>query len=100
MGEHIKGNQKEAKPMILTIALVIAALLLFSMGRLFQNVDLWITILLFLLIDIGFIVAMILGIRTRRGSIILISVISNGIFFILLSFFIFLLALANGISEA
>ncbi|MGG0287629.1 hypothetical protein ABEY41_21480 [Peribacillus butanolivorans] len=99
MDHSIQENKNAAKPMMLTIALVLAGILLFTIRGIFQNVDLWIPNTLFLLIDIGFIVAMIMGIRTRRSSIILFSVISNGIFFILLSFFIFLLALANGISE-
>jgi cation transporter-like permease len=53
----------------------------------------------FFAIDIGFIVALVLGVRTKKPSVVWFSIIANSIFFVLLSGVMFLLAIANGISE-
>ncbi|MFP7487294.1 hypothetical protein SFC65_24390 [Priestia filamentosa] len=98
---------KESKPIILTVLLLIATFFvvfanwLFPQNSIFPNRsgDLTITLWLLSVIDIGFIVALILGIRTKKPSIIWFSIISNGMFFILLSAVMLLLAIANGISE-
>jgi hypothetical protein len=93
-----KSNKQEAIPLILTVVLVIAALLVFFIGRLVPNLDLRISIFLFFLIDIGFLVALILGTKAKQFGIRVISVLSNGLFFIALSFFTFALTLAYGLS--
>lgn len=92
-------NKQAAISLILTIVLVLAALLVLFIGRSVQNLDLRIAIFLFSLIDIGFLVAMILGTKTKQFGIRVLSVISNGIFFIALTLFTLALALAYGISE-
>ncbi|WP_350301319.1 hypothetical protein [Peribacillus frigoritolerans] len=97
--ENQKVNKQAAIPMILTVVLVIAALLVFYIGRFFPNSDLRIPIFLFFIIDIGFLVALILGIKTKQFGIRVISVISNSIFFIALTLFTLALTLAYGISE-
>lgn len=97
--ENQKVNKQAAISLILTIVLVIAALLVLFIGRSVQNLDLRISIFLFSLIDIGFLVAMILGTKTKHFGIRVLSVISNGIFFIALTLFTLALALAYGISE-
>ncbi|PFK31466.1 hypothetical protein COI93_20800 [Bacillus cereus] len=99
MENNIRESKKIAKPIIWTISLLIATLLVFVTTRLYPNTDLRISIILLTIIDIGFIVALVLGIKTKNTSIMIFSIMSNGIFFILLSVFIFLLLLANGISE-
>ncbi|WP_394556523.1 hypothetical protein [Priestia aryabhattai] len=43
--------------------------------------------------------ALVLGIRTKKPSVMWFSIITNSIFFVLLSALMFLLAIANGISE-
>ncbi|MCK2000497.1 hypothetical protein MZM54_03700 [[Brevibacterium] frigoritolerans] len=92
-----EDNKQAAIPLIMTVVLVIAALLVFFIGRYVQNVDLRISIFLFSLIDIGFLVAMFLGIKTKQYSIRVISVISNGLLFVALALFTFALTLAYGI---
>lgn len=95
----IQEGKQMAKAMILTIVLVVLGLVIFMIGREFPNSNLWIMITLLLLVDIVFIVAMILGIRTKNSSVIIVSVITNGMFFLLLTLFLFFLTLANGLSE-
>ncbi|WP_144561199.1 hypothetical protein [Bacillus mycoides] len=99
MENNIQESKKVANPIIWTISLLIATLLVFVTTKLYPNTDLRISIILLTIIDIGFIVAFVLGIKTKNASIMIFSIISNGIFFILLSIIIFLLLLANGISE-
>lgn len=99
MENNIQESKNVTKPIIWTISLLIATLLVFVATRLYPNTDLRISILLLAIIDIGFIVTLILGVKTKNASIVIFSTISNSIFFILLSIFIFLLLLANGISE-
>ncbi|WP_421085519.1 hypothetical protein ACN5XJ_17335 [Priestia sp. MF3] len=72
---------KENKPIVLTIILLAAAFVVFFA------------------IDVGFIVALVLGVRTKKPSVVWFSIITNSIFFVLLSALMFLLAIANGISE-
>lgn len=99
MRNQIRENQNEVKPIILTVLLIVTALIILFVMRQFPNTDLWISIVLYVIIDIGFLIAMFLGIKTKKMPIIIFSVISNSIFFLLLSIFIFFLAIANGISE-
>ncbi|PEY32475.1 hypothetical protein CN354_21055 [Bacillus cereus] len=96
----MREGKKIAKPILWTISSLVATLLVFVITRLYPNTDLQISIVLLAIIDIGFIVALILGVKTKNTSIMIFNVISNGIFFILLSIFIFLLLIANGISES
>jgi hypothetical protein len=60
------GNRSEAKPFILTAVLVIAAAVIFFIARQFPNTSIWIGIVLYLLIDIGFLFSIFLGIKTRK----------------------------------
>ncbi|AUD12493.1 MULTISPECIES: hypothetical protein [unclassified Planococcus (in: firmicutes)] len=99
MRTQVQEGQKEAKPIILTMILPIAALMVLLIFRQFPNVNFWISMSLYLLIDIGFLIAMLLGIRTKKMPIIIFSVLANGAFFVMLSAFIYLLLLGHGISE-
>jgi hypothetical protein len=98
---------KGIKPILLTGILLAAAFVVFFANWLFpQNSifpsrkgDLTIPLWLFFAIDIGFIVALVLGVRTKKPSVVWFSIIANSIFFVLLSGVMFLLAIANGISE-
>ncbi|WP_129703185.1 hypothetical protein [Priestia megaterium] len=98
---------KENKPIVLTVILMAAAFVVFFANWLFPQKsifpsttgDLTIPLGLFFAIDVGFIVALVLGVRTKKTSFVWFSIIANSIFFVLLSGLIFLLAIANGISE-
>jgi len=105
---HEKVNHLEVKeevtksamnPISLTISLIIAAFLILVKTRWFPNLSLWVDIGLYFLIDIGFIIALIMGIRTKHKPIIIFSIIANAIFFIFMTIFVLLLAFAMGISE-
>ncbi|MBC6971996.1 hypothetical protein H9I32_06015 [Bacillus sp. Xin] len=99
MKNNIRESKKIAISILWTISLLIATLFVFITTKLYPTIDLRISMILFFIIDIGFIIALILGVKTKKTSIVIFSVISNGIFFILLSIFIFLLLIAHGISE-
>ncbi|MCM3770275.1 hypothetical protein [Priestia aryabhattai] len=98
---------KENKPILLTVILLAAAVVVFFADWLFpQNStfpsrrgDLTIPLWLFFAIDVGFIVALVLGVRTKKPSVVWFSIIANSIFFVLLSGVMILLMIANGISE-
>ncbi|MFF2440133.1 hypothetical protein [Priestia megaterium] len=98
---------KESKPILLTVILIAVAFVVFFANRLLpqnsifpsETGDLTIPLRLFFAIDIGFIVALVLGVRTKKPSVVWFSIIANSIFFALLSGLLFLLAIANGISE-
>lgn len=92
-----KANKKAAIPLIMAVVLLMAALLVFFIGRFFPNSDLRISIILFSLIDIGFLVAMIMGTKIYQFGLRVISVISNGIFLVASTLFTLALALAYGI---
>ncbi|MGY3189826.1 hypothetical protein [Lysinibacillus sp. TE18511] len=96
MENQSKSNRLAAISLIMTVVLVVAALLVLFSG--IPNSDLRISIFLFLMIDIGFIVAMILGIKTKQTGIRVFSVISNGIFIVFVFFFMFAIAFFYGFS--
>ena len=93
--------KKQFYPIILTLVLFLVALLVFFVfnGRIFPNINLWIPIFLYILIDVGFIVSLILGIKSKNKTVKVFSILSNIAFMIPLSIWLFLLLLANGISE-
>lgn len=93
-------DKKTIKPIILTMVLLIAALLVFFIPRLFPGTSLWVGIILFFIIDVGFIVAFVLGMKSKQRSVKVFSIIINGLLFIFLSAIIYLLLLANSIAES
>ncbi|WP_369899572.1 hypothetical protein [Bacillus manliponensis] len=100
MSNDIQPNNQEAKPIILTLFLLIAALLVFFIPRLFPGTSLWVGIILFFIIDVGFIVAFVLGMKSKQRSVKVFSIISNGLLFVFLSTVIYLLLFVKGISGA
>jgi len=94
-----QGTFTEAKPVVLTLSLVLAAIIVLVIGWALPNMNFWVYFFLYGFIDFGFILAMILGIRTKNKPVMIFSVIANSIFFVALSSFIFLLLLGHGISE-
>lgn len=97
-GGNILKQHKEFYPIILTLVLFLVALFIFFVFR-SPNLNLWIPIFLYVLIDIGFIVSLILGVKSKNITVKVFSILSNITFMIPLSIMIFLLLLANGISE-
>lgn len=98
MKGEIQGNRSESKPIILTGVLLVAALLIFYTANTIQNVNLSIGVVLYSLIDIGFLVAMFLGIKTKNKSIMIFSIIVNSFLFVTLLAIIYLSLIAIGIS--
>jgi hypothetical protein len=96
---EIQGNRSETRPVILTGVLVVAALLIFFIASTIGKVNLSVGMVLYSLIDIGFLLAMYLGVRTKNKPIIVFSLIVNGILFLVVLAMIYLMAIANGISE-
>ncbi len=94
---NILKQHKEFYPIILTLVLFLVALFIFFVLR-FPNINLWIPIFIYILIDIGFIVSLILGVKSKNITVKVFSILSNITFMIPLSILIFLLMLANGIS--
>jgi len=100
--ENVILNEKifsRINPLALTVSLVIAAFLVLVLSRLIPNVNLWIVIAIYFLIDIGFIVAMVIGIRTKIKPVVIFSILANSVFFVFMTGFVLLLLLAMGISE-
>jgi hypothetical protein len=99
-GGNILNQQKEFFPIILTFFLFLSAFFVFFINEgIFQNISLWIPVSLYFLIDIGFVVAIILGIRSPNSTVKMFSILSNIALMIPLSIWLYLLLLANGISE-
>ena len=94
-----QGTFTEVKPIVLTLLLVLVSILVLVISWQLPNINFWVYFFVYGLIDIGFILAMILGIRTKNKPVIVFSVIANSIFFAALSSFIVLLLLGHGISE-
>lgn len=85
---------------LLTAGLLIAAVAVYLFSAKVSYVeDLRVTIGLLSLIDIGFVAALIWGLRSSETGIRLFSIIANSIFFAGLTVLILLLMLAQGISE-
>ncbi|MGE8037569.1 hypothetical protein B1B04_23260 [Lysinibacillus sp. KCTC 33748] len=92
--------RKESRPIIFTLILVIATFAVFFISRFVNEPYLTIFLGLFALIDIGFIVSIVMGIRTKKTNIIILSVIVNGLCFVLLTIFLLLVGFGIGFSEA
>ncbi|GLI86623.1 hypothetical protein ANABIO32_44560 [Rossellomorea marisflavi] len=96
--ENEKLDKRSLQAVSLTAVLLVAAILVFPIGKLVKA-DLWLPITLFALIDAGFILALFMGIRSQQRFVKLFSILANGVFIIVTSFMIYLLLIANGISE-
>lgn len=99
MEYKVEGNKSAMNPIVLSVSLIIAAFLILVKKSWLPNLSLWVDIGLYFLIDIGFIIAMIMGIRTKYKPVMIFSIIANSIFFIFMTIFVLLLAFAMGISE-
>lgn len=91
-------NKKEFISISLTLVLFLAAMAVFLFVR-GPNLNLWIPISLYLLIDIGLLVSLLIGVQSNNKSIKLFSILSNITVMIPISVWVYFLLLANGISE-
>lgn len=90
--------KKEFLSIGLTLVLFLAAIAVFLFVR-GPNLNLWIPISFYLLIDIGLLVSLLIGVHSNHKSIKLFSILSNITVMIPISVWIYFLLLANGISE-
>lgn len=87
---------------VLTFSLFIVALIIFPIGRLFPSTSLWIPICLYSILDIGFIIALFMGIKSKSISrtVKIFIFIFNIILIVSVTIFVFLLLVATGIAGA
>ncbi|KOP79270.1 hypothetical protein AMS59_09605 [Lysinibacillus sp. FJAT-14745] len=100
MESDLQVIRKESRPIIFTLILVIATFAVFFISRFVNEPYLTICLWLLALIDIGFIVSMVMGIRTKKTNIIILSVFVNSLCFVILTIFLLLVSFGIGISEA
>lgn len=88
-------------PVFLTLGLLLFNMLTSYLlsGRFFPNLSLWMPIGLNILVGLGYIVSLVLGLRSTNNYVKWFSVFANIAFLLSLSVITFLLLLANGISE-
>ncbi|MEZ0118197.1 UNVERIFIED_ORG: putative membrane channel-forming protein YqfA (hemolysin III family) [Heyndrickxia coagulans] len=97
MGDSFKNKKKDGKPIFLTLILLMAAIVFLMIIRQIQNVNLWVVVIFYSMIDMGFLVAMIWGIRTKNKPVVVLSVLLNGVLFIVGAVFTYLLLMAIAI---
>ncbi|AJH78027.1 MULTISPECIES: hypothetical protein [Heyndrickxia] len=97
MGDSFKNKKKDGKPIFLTLILLMAAIVFLMIIRQIQNVNLWVVVIFYSMIDMGFLVAMIWGIRTKNKPVVVLSVLLNGVLFIGGAVFTYLLLVAIAI---
>lgn len=83
------------RSVILSSVLIVAAIVIFIMPKVFELGTL---VLLYLVILLGFIVSFVFGLKSK-GSYRIFSIVANIVLFLGVGVVTFLLALANGISE-
>ena len=82
----------------MSIALVAAAMLSFLVIVLFPQTSIWVENIALSAIDFGFLVSIFLGFKIKKISVVLFSILANGLLFLVLTLLIFILALTNGVS--
>jgi len=84
-------NRQDYNSIILTGVLLIVAIIYLSFPEVVQTTNLWFDVIFFLLLNIGLVVSLILGVRTKKKSIMLFSLFVNvalltiGMLFILMN---------------
>ncbi|HHY71965.1 MAG TPA: hypothetical protein GX497_01815 [Bacillus bacterium] len=98
MDKSFKNNRKGGKPIYLALILLIATIVFLFLPRAVKGTNLWVDVAFYTITDIGFLVALILGIKTKNKPIVLFSVLLNGALFIGVTIFIYLLLVVIGIA--
>ena len=96
--EPQKESKKDVYPILLTLILLVLSLVIFFIVR-GPNLNLWVPISLYGLIDFGFLVALIWGAFSKNIVVKVFSILGNATFMVGMSAFVYLLLLAQGISE-
>ncbi|MGX1265427.1 glucan phosphoethanolaminetransferase (alkaline phosphatase superfamily) [Rossellomorea marisflavi] len=96
--ENEKLDKRSLQAVSLTAVLLVASIIVFPVAKLVKA-DLWLPITLFAIVDAGFVFALILGVKSNRRFVKVFSLLANGTFIVATSFMIYLLLIANGISE-
>ena len=95
--ENVKAKNKMAAVSLILPVLLLIGILLLSLESVVLADKVHIGLLWIL--DLGFLVAIYLAIRTKQVGIIVLSCISNGVFFIVLTMYCLLMMFALGFSE-
>lgn len=95
------SQPKEYRSLVLTFILLIVSLLLFFglNGRTFPNMSLWVPISLYSLVNVGYIISLVIALRSKNTVIKTFSLLANLMLLLPLVIWVYLLLLANGISE-
>jgi len=91
----IAKTDKSILSIVLTCALLIAAIVFLSFPELTQGVSLWIDVMFFSFLNVGLIVALVIGIKTKNKSVMLFSIIINSALFVVGLFIIFVNIFVN-----
>lgn len=71
---------RDGKPLILTFILLIASVLFMYFSSSWREVSLWVDVGFFTLVNIGLIIALILGVKSKNKSVFLYSLLLNSVF--------------------
>ncbi|WP_214849175.1 hypothetical protein [Exiguobacterium sp. s193] len=95
------SHSHEYRSLILTFLLFLVSLLLFFglNGRTFPNMTLWVPISLYSLVGVGYVISLVIGLRSKNNFIKIFSLLANLMLLLPLVIWVYLLLLANGISE-
>lgn len=91
-------KHKEFGSIILTLAFFLTSLFGLLLSKV-AGFHLWIPISFYILLDIGYVISLIVGLRSTNRIVKIFSVVSNILFIIPTSLILFLLLFAQGISE-
>jgi|SRR5690625_1257166 len=81
---------KESKPIFLISVLFILAIIFLYLPMTSNETSLWVDIAFFAILNVGFLVAAILGVKTKNKSIILFSILMNSAFIMIGMFITFI----------
>lgn len=86
----IAKMNKSIISLFLTGVLLIAAIVFLFFSKMAQGMNLWIDVVFFALLNVGLIVALVMGVKTKNKSIAIFSVLVNTVLFLIGSFIIFI----------
>ncbi|WP_251132069.1 MULTISPECIES: hypothetical protein [unclassified Exiguobacterium] len=97
----MKSHRNEYHSLILTFILLIVSILLFFglNGRTFPNMSLWVPISLYSLVGVGYVMSLLIALRLKNTVIKTFSLLATLMLLLPLVIWVYLLLLANGISE-
>src|SRR5690625_2803246 len=90
MNKMFEIKVKDSKSIFLTFFLLFFGIVFLSMQSAAKGISLWVDVAFFTIINIGFLVALILGVRTKNKSIMLFSVLLNSAFLTIGMLFIYM----------